>query len=181
MKRPWNSRLIYKFFLPHLAIVIPLAVGFYFYTGNLLKDFHVSSLDRVMDQKTRVLARLMPWADEPGSLDALCKTLSQELGVRITVIARDGRVIGDSDEPAVQLENHRTRPEVVAAFSHGTGSAGRYSTTVKPDLLYRAYRQTQGDAQHVVRVAVSLSEIQNVTRSFGRALLAGMLLALVLG
>ena len=69
MKRPWNSRLIYKFFLSHLAIVIPLAVGFYFYTGNLLKDFHVASLDRVMDQKSRVLARVLPWSDEPGSLE----------------------------------------------------------------------------------------------------------------
>jgi nitrogen fixation/metabolism regulation signal transduction histidine kinase len=57
----------------------------------------------------------------------------------------------------------------------------RYSTTVKHDLLYRAYRQTQGDAQRIVRVAVSLSEIQAVTHSFGRALLAGLLLALVLG
>ena len=181
MKRPWNSRLIYKFFLSHLAIVIPIAVGFFFYTGNLLKDFHISSLETVMDQKSRVLARVLPWSDEPGSLDALCRNLSQELGVRITVIARDGGVIGDSDEPAIHLENHGTRPEVVAAFSEGTGSSVRYSTTVKHDLLYRAYRQTQGDARRIVRVAISLSEIQAVTHSFGRALLAGLLLALVLG
>jgi two-component system phosphate regulon sensor histidine kinase PhoR len=181
MKRPWNNKLIYKFFLSHLAIVIPLAVGFYFYTGNLLKDFHASSLDKVMDQKSRVLARVLPWSDEPGSLDALCRTLSEELGVRITVIARDGRVIGDSDEPAVHLENHGTRPEVAAAFSEGTGSSVRYSTSVKHDLLYRAFRQTQGGEHRVVRVAVSFSEIQNVTASFGRALLAGLLLALVLG
>ena len=88
MKRPWNSRLIYKFFLSHLAIVIPLAVGFYFYTGDLLKDFHVSSLEKAMDQKSRVLARVLPWSDEPGSLDALCRNLSQELGVRITAISQ---------------------------------------------------------------------------------------------
>ena len=181
MKKPWNSKLIYKFFLSHLAIIIPLAVGFYFYTGNLLKDFHVSSLEKVMDQKSRVLARVLPWSDEPGSLDALCRNLSQELGMRITVISRDGRVIGDSDEPAVHLENHGTRPEVVTAFSEGTGSAVRYSTTVKHDLLYRAYRQIQGDAQRIVRVAIPLSEIQAITRSFGRALLAGLLLALALG
>jgi len=181
MKRPWNSRLIYKFFLSHLAIVIPLAVGFFFYTGNLLKDFHVSSLETVMDQKSRVLARVLPWSDEPGSLDALCHNLSQELGVRITVIARDGRVIGDSDEPAFHLENHGTRPEVVTAFSEGAGSSVRYSTTVKHNLLYRAYRQTQGEAQRIVRVAVSLSDIRTITHSFGRALLAGLLLALVLG
>jgi len=181
MKRPWNNKLIYKFFLSHLAIVIPLAVGFFFYTGNLLKDFHVSSLETVMDQKSRVLARVLPWSDDPGSLDALCQSLSQEFGVRITVIARDGRVIGDSDQPAKQMENHGTRPEVTAAFSAGTGSSVRYSTTVKHDLLYRAFRQTQGDEQRIVRVAVSLSEIQGITHSFGRALLAGMLLALVLG
>jgi len=181
MKRPWNNKLIYKFFLSHLAIVIPLAVGFYFYTGNLLKDFHVSSLEKVMDQKSLVLARVLPWADEPGSLDALCRSLSQELGVRITVIARDGRVIGDSDEPADHMENHATRPEIVAAFSRGAGSTVRYSTTVKHELLYHAYRQTQDGAQRVVRVAISLSEIQNVTHSFGRALLAGLLLALALG
>ena len=181
MKKPWNNRLIYKFFLSHLAIVIPLAVGFYFYTGNLLEDFHVSSLEKVMDQKSRVLARVLPWSDEPGSLDALCQNFSQELGVRITVIARDGRVIGDSDEPAHQMENHGARPEVAAAFSKGTGSSVRYSTTVKHDLLYRAFRQTQGDAQRIVRVAIPLSEIQAITRSFGRALLGGLLLALVLG
>ena len=145
MKRPWNSRLIYKFFLSHLAIVIPLAIGFFFYTGNLLKDFHVSSLETIMDQKSHVLARVLPWSDEPGSLDALCHNLSQELGVRVTVIARDGRVIGDSDQPAKQMENHGTRPEVTAAFSEGSGSSVRYSTTVKHDLLYRAFRQTQGD------------------------------------
>jgi two-component system phosphate regulon sensor histidine kinase PhoR len=181
MRRPWNIKLIYKFFLSHLAIVIPLAVGFFFYTGNLLKDFHVASLDRVMDQKNRVLARVLPWSDEPGSLDALCKSLSQELGVRITVIAQDGRVIGESDEPAVQMENHGTRPEVVAAFSEGSGSSVRYSTTVNNDLLYRAFRQKQGDEQRIVRVAVSLSEVQTVTASFGRALVTGLLLALVLG
>ena len=181
MKRPWNNKLVFKFFLSHLAVVIPLAVGFFFYTGNLLKDFHVSYLEKTMDQKTRVLARLLPWVDQPGSLDPLCQSLSQELGVRITVIARDGRVIGDSDEPAEHMENHGTRPEVVAAFSEGTGSSVRHSATVKRDLMYHAYRQTQDGAQRIVRVAVSLSDIQGVTRSFGQALLGGLLLAMALG
>ncbi|HEY6366468.1 MAG TPA: ATP-binding protein [Candidatus Binatia bacterium] len=181
MKRPWNNKLIYTFFLSYLAIIILLSLGFFLYSRNLLRDFYASSLGKVMEQKTRLLARQLPWADEPGSLDSICRTLADELGVRITVIAQNGTVIGDSDEPAGQLENHGSRPEVIEAISHGAGSAVRYSTSVKHDLLYRTYRQSDGPRQRVLRVAVSLSEVQNVTRSLGRTLLVGLILCSLFG
>ena len=181
MKRPWNNKLIYTFFLSYLAIIILLSVGFFLYSSNLLRDFYVSSLDKVMEQKTQTLTRLLPWQDSPGSLDAVCRALADELRVRITVIAQDGTVIGDSDEPATHLENHGSRPEVIEAFSRGTGSAVRYSSSVKHDLFYRAYRQTDGSRQRIVRVAVSFSEVENVTASLGRTLLVGVLLCSLLG
>jgi two-component system phosphate regulon sensor histidine kinase PhoR len=181
MKRPWNNKLIYTFFLSYLAIIILLSVGFFLYSSNMLRDFYVSSLDKVMDQKTRILTRLLPWDESPGSLDPACRALANELGVRITVIAQDGTVIGDSDEPATRLENHGSRPEVIEALSRGTGSAVRYSTSVKQDLFYRAYLQTEGARQRIVRVAVSFSEVENVTASLGRTLLFGVLLCSFLG
>ena len=181
MKRLWNNKLIYTFFLSYLAIIILLSVGFFLYSSNLVRDFYVSSLDKVMDQKTRILARVLPWQESPGSLDAACRALANELGVRITVIAPDGTVIGDSDEAATDLENHGSRPEVIEALSRGTGSAVRYSTSVKHDLFYRAYLQADGARQRVVRVAVSFAEVENVTASLGRTLLAGVLLCSLLG
>ena len=181
MKRPWNKRLIYKFFLSYLAIVILLSAGFFVYSSHFLREAHVTSVGKVMEQKAWVLARLLPWSDEPGALDAICRSLAQELGVRITVIARDGTVIGDSEEPAIHLENHRTRPEVMEAFSGGTGGSVRHSTSVNQELLYRAYRQTQGDNQRIVRVAVPLNDIQDVTASLGRTLFFGLLLCSLFG
>ena len=181
MKRPWNNRLIYTFFLSYLAIIILLSLGFFLYSRNLLRDSYASSLGKVMEQKAWLLARQLPWSDEPGSLDSLCRTLASELGVRITVIAQDGTVIGDSDEPATLLENHGSRPEVIAALSQGAGSAVRYSTSVKHDLLYRAYRQNDGPRQRIVRVAVSFSEVQSVIQSLGRTLLLGVLLCSLFG
>ena len=181
MKRPWNNRLIFTFFLSYLAIIILLSVGFFLYSRNLLRDFYVASLGKEMEQKTLVIARQMPWQNEPGSLDSACRTLADQLGVRITVIAQDGTVIGDSDEPATQLENHGLRPEVIAALSSGAGSAVRYSTSVKRDLLYRAYRQNDGPRQRIVRVAVSFSEVQSVIQSLGRTLLLGVLLCSIFG
>jgi two-component system, OmpR family, phosphate regulon sensor histidine kinase PhoR len=181
MKRLWNNKLIYTFFLSYLAIIILLSVGFFLYSSNLVRDFYVSSLDKVMDQKTRILAKVLPWQESPGSLDAACRALANELQVRITVIAQDGTVIGDSDEAATDLENHGSRPEVIEALSRGTGSAVRYSTSVKHDLFYRAYFQTDGARQRVVRVAVSFAEVENVTASLARTLLAGVLLCSLLG
>ena len=181
MKRPWNNRLIYTFFLSYLAIIILLSLGFFLYSRNLLRDFYASSLGKMMEQKTQVLARQLPWSDKPGSLDSICRTLADELGVRITVIAQNGEVIGDSDEPSDQMENHGSRPEVIEALSRGAGSAVRYSTSVKHDLLYRTYRQNDGPRQRVLRVAVSFSEVQDVTRSLGRTLLVGLLLFSLFG
>jgi two-component system phosphate regulon sensor histidine kinase PhoR len=181
MKRPWNNKLLYTFFLSYLAIIILLAVGFFLYSSSLLRDFYVSSLDKMMAYKTQTLTRLLPWQESPGSLDADCRALADELGVRITVIARDGTVIGDSDEAATHLENHGSRPEVIQALSRGAGSAIRYSTSVKHDLFYHAYLQTDGARQRIVRVAVSFNEVENVTASLGRTLLAGVLLCSLLG
>ena len=107
MKRPWNNRLIFTFFLSYLAIIILLSVGFFLYSRNLLRDFYVASLGKEMEQKTLVIARQLPWQNEPGSLDSVCRTLADELGVRITVIAQDGTVIGDSDEPATRPDRKR--------------------------------------------------------------------------
>jgi two-component system phosphate regulon sensor histidine kinase PhoR len=181
MKRPWNNKLIYTFFLSYLATIILLSAGFFFYSSNLLRDFYVSSLDKVMEQKIQTLTRLLPWQDSPGSLDAVSRILANEFGVRITVIAQDGTVIGDSDEPAAGMENHGSRPEVIEAFSRGSGSAVRYSTSVKHDLFYRAYRQTDASRQRIVRVAVSFNEVERVTASLGRTLLVGVLLCSLLG
>src|SRR5262247_4066649 len=147
MKRPWNNRLIYTFFLSYLSIIILLSLGFFLYSRVLLRDFYTSSLAKVMEQKTRLLARQLPWSDEPGSLDSICRTLADELGVRITVIAQNGTVIGDSDQPANQMDNHSSRPEVIEALSRGAGSTVRYSSSVKQELLYRTYRQNDGARQ----------------------------------
>ncbi|MGB7947152.1 MAG: ATP-binding protein [Candidatus Binatia bacterium] len=181
MKRPWNNRLIFTFFLSYLAIIILLSVGFFLYSRTLVRDLYVASLEKVIEQKTSIIARLLPWQTEPRSLGPAARTLAKELGVHITVIAPDGTVIGDSDEPTRELDNQSSRPEVVEALSQGAGSAVRYSSVAKDELVYRAYRQIQGDGERIVRVAVSFSEVQKVTQFIGRTLLVGLLLCSLSG
>jgi len=173
MKRLWNSSLVAKIFLSYLAVIALLFLSLYYSSNALLRNFYIDSLSARMEQEAHLLGRVMPFDLSGEALDALCRQLAGELGSRITVIAADGRVLGDSNEVSAQMENHGRRPEVIAAMNSGTGSSIRYSTTVHYNMLYRAFHQTGGGRERIVRVAVPLTDIDRVIGSFHRSLLTG--------
>ena len=43
------------------------------------------------------------------------------------------------------MENHATRPEIIAAYRNGVGSSTRHSATLNQDLCYLALRLTYQD------------------------------------
>ena len=58
------------------------------------------------------------WPAEPGRADRLCRSIPRGPADRLTVIAADGAVLGDSIAEVSRMPNHRTpdRPEVLAAL-----------------------------------------------------------------
>jgi two-component system phosphate regulon sensor histidine kinase PhoR len=181
MKRLWNNSLVSKVFVSYLAIIVLLFASFYLYSSTLVRNFYVSALSRQLGQSAYLLAQLIPFQLEGSELDSYCQQRSKDIGARITVIAADGRVLGDSDEPSSQMENHRNRPEVVEAFSQSTGTSIRYSTTVGYEMLYSAFLQTAGDNRRIIRVAMPLTEIEQVIASLRWTLFLGLFVASGLG
>jgi two-component system phosphate regulon sensor histidine kinase PhoR len=101
-----------------------------------------------------------------ADINRLSHDLSKETGLRVTVIARDGTVIGESDKPESDLkniENHLQRPEVQQALHEGIGSATRTSDTIGVDLLYVAVPVRDDKVVGIVRVAMPLVKIQETT------------------
>jgi two-component system, OmpR family, phosphate regulon sensor histidine kinase PhoR len=101
-----------------------------------------------------------------ADINRLSHDLSKETGLRVTVIARDGTVIGESDKPESDLkniENHLQRPEVQQALHEGIGSATRKSDTIGVNLLYVAVPVRDDKVVGIVRVAMPLVEIQETT------------------
>ncbi len=179
MKRPWKSRAALNFFLAYLVIFLFLSVVLYFYAADAIKEFHIGALSNRMVQEAHVVSRLMPVGMEGSALDQICRDLERELGVRITIIALDGKVLGDSEETSSAMENHGTRPEVLAALSSGTGTSARYSTTVKHEMLYRAILEP--DKRRIVRLSMPLGAVEDAEGSIRRAILTGLLLFSGLG
>jgi two-component system, OmpR family, phosphate regulon sensor histidine kinase PhoR len=117
---------------------------------------------------------------EPAQAQARIYRLAQETGYRITLIAPDGTVTGESDYAALPLpplENHRNRPEVRAALGDTTGIAKRRSETVGRDLIYVAIPGGPG----VVRVAADLKAVDTIVHRAQLAVALAALVALLIG
>lgn len=118
------------------------------------------------------------------SLDPLVDQAARDVSARVTIVALDGRVVGDSavSGPALAaLENHAGRPEVRAALAQGSGTSIRYSTTVQADLVYAAVAARHGDRTvGVARVALSLAGVEEQVRELRAAVGAALLVAFVI-
>ena len=127
-------------------------------------------------------------ATEP-ELDGEADALGRILDARVTFIAPDGRVVGDSDLTPDQLrtvENHANRPEVIQARRQGFGSAQRHSATIGTDMLYVAIpvKNAGMPLLSIVRVALPLTDVDRqlaAVRSLaGTGLLVGLAAAIAL-
>jgi two-component system phosphate regulon sensor histidine kinase PhoR len=157
------------------------------YVVVTLQRHEIETLAGRLAAEARLAGDGLPWAGE-DPLDAACRRMANDLDIRVTVIAPDGRVVGESTRSSESLENHADRPEVQQALASGLGQSVRHSVTVGVDLLYIAWRQSHGDEVRVVRVAMPLTAVAaNVARlrwlilwGIAVAALMGLIMALVL-
>ena len=66
------------------------------------------------------------------------KQIGQRIDTRVTLLTKDGVVIADSEFNASEMDNHRYRPEIIAANTSDIGQSRRYSKTLQKPMLYVA-------------------------------------------
>jgi two-component system phosphate regulon sensor histidine kinase PhoR len=107
------------------------------------------------------------------ALDVLAKRIASAASVRVTFVATDGTVLGESEEDRRTMENHAARPEIIPALAGREGRAVRFSTTVGRDLLYVAVPVRTGDrVVGVSRLALPLVAVDNLATRLSLSLLA---------
>jgi two-component system phosphate regulon sensor histidine kinase PhoR len=132
-----------------------------------------------LEAESSLLAREVMAALREG--DSWARAASARARARLTVIASDGRVLADSEEPSRQMENHASRPEFVDALARGSGYSLRFSQTVQRDLLYYAKTVPRHDAGFLVlRLAVPMQEVLQGFSHFRRDFLVGGAISLAL-
>jgi signal transduction histidine kinase len=121
-------------------------------------------------------ARLVTLQWIPGSnADSLADAAGRALGQRVTLIDSSGTVLGDSDfdgEDLKHLQNHSTRPEVIAAHRTGIGTIRRPSASRGDEELYVAVRAGNG----IARVSVATGTVDAIfDRAQRNIMLAGFI------
>lgn len=120
-----------------------------------------------------------------ADIDPVAKRLGRKIDTRITVIAPDGVVLGDSEEDPKRMENHATRPEIKRALNGQVGKSIRYSTTLKQKMMYVAIPiEKNGRIVGVIRTSLPLEEIKGLigtmNRNIGHFAVLLLMFALVL-
>ncbi|MDD3717292.1 MAG: ATP-binding protein [Actinomycetota bacterium] len=115
-------------------------------------------------------------------IDGEMEMLAGNLPVRLTLIDTQGTVLGDSDFPAEEMEDHAGRPEVAAALAGRVDSARRESRTLGKAFIYAAAPVTvDGEVVGIARVALEEEDVTPVVLQVWWIFLAafGVLLVVV--
>jgi len=128
-----------------------------------VRDRQRQTIEERITKDALLVAELLSGSNIRGvdALDREADRLGRYGEARVTFVAADGGVVGDSTqsgEALARLENHGTRPEILDARRDGRGVAQRFSTTIGTDMLYVAVPTSHPDVAFV-RLALPLTEI----------------------
>lgn len=167
-----------------ISFLIVLIIGVSitgFFSVKLAGDFYLSSLEDKLITNASLISKLFQEAYEPdrNNYDTLSSEFSIITNARVTIIASNGSVIGESHRESSSMENHGERYEIKKALSGQIGKSFRYSTTEKIDMMYIAIPVGSSTVpKTVIRLAVPLTEIENIQHYFVKyiilAILAGL-------
>ncbi len=175
--------------LPYAILIAAALLGITVYVAHYVHDTYLENLAIRLNAEARLVGELARPAFESADREG-ARRMAQELGAltgaRVTLIAADGVVWGDSISDPATMDNHLFRPEVQQAMREGQGMALRYSETVQYEMLYVALAVRDSDGLlGIVRTSVALQDVDRDVRRLQRniALAAGgiIVLALALG
>lgn len=171
------------FFFWSVLLAVLLLVCWFYYQNlkqEVIAEAHKNAIQDLnlihwmLEQNTDI--------DDQQRLQRFLTHLAKPMDFRITYIAKGGTVIADSDVPLSQLtslDNHASRPEIVAAQDQSIGLSTRYSRTLQRELIYVAKRiKPKGSIPAgVVRLAVPWSTFKEKFDRLSRTFVFVMLLA----
>jgi two-component system phosphate regulon sensor histidine kinase PhoR len=151
--------------------------------SRVAEGYFVARLQHELQEQGRILVLSQAVANLDQSH---IRELAKASGARLTVVARDGKVLADSEAEPNDMENHSQRPELKQAFQGQIGSNTRMSRTLGIEFLYVALPVPSRD--FALRLAIPLSAVNievtairiRILQSIALAFLPAVLIAVFL-
>ncbi len=154
----WRLAATYLLIITSVLLISGLILSLTF------KEYYFSNIESNLIYEARLVAEMTGFYDESEELvpfmQNICKLAARETDTRITIIDKNGKVLGDSSFDSNELELHKNRPEVFQALQGETGIVSRYSTTAGVNMLYIAVEAGNNDFSGVVRLSMPIDELE---------------------
>ncbi len=159
--------------------ILTLSTAVLLYASNRwLREGLNEAFAEELEKQARLVAAAL--ATRPTDLNMAAHRYGAMLGRRVTFIAPDGTVLGDSDfddASLALLDNHRSRPEIQEALAGRVGVHQRLSASTDRQELKVAVPAWPG----TVRVSAPLEQLDALQARVARAILLAALAALAFG
>ncbi len=180
-----NRKRLLAHLYPTILLILITALGLLgWYSVVSLEDFYLSQTRQDLKAEALLIEQLLAgrWkGSEHARLERLVKNLGEKTTTRITLIRADGRVIADSNQNPLKMDNHARRPEVRTALSGRTGSSLRFSRTLQTRMMYLAVpARDAGGISGVVRIAIPVGVIQEVLSTARSRIFVGIFMIALL-
>ncbi|HEX2093392.1 MAG TPA: ATP-binding protein [Longimicrobiaceae bacterium] len=169
MNAPARLRADRKLFLSYLVLIGVVVAALTLGVGSTLRrQLTGMALDDL--RRELFLAVFIHRQSPRVPPDELADRLGALSGRRVTLIARDGTVLGDSERDGAALaamENHSGRPEIRVALRGEVGQSVRFSTSLRTEEAYVAAPSARGE---VVRMAFPLRDMNRAVARVQRGI-----------
>jgi two-component system phosphate regulon sensor histidine kinase PhoR len=176
----------WRIIIPYICLILVSVAGVGFYLDHVLYQTQLKNLqDRLTDDARLIGESLCEGMDSEVSAETINERVSywaELIQARVTIIAHNGEVLGESHDDYREMENHLNRPEVQEALVEGVGVQTRYSRTVRYNMLYVAVPvKDEDEVWGFARVALPLDEIEAIRAQSRATILGATVLAAGLG
>ncbi len=162
---------------PYVSLILATMLLLGVYISSFVRRTYLSDLESKLISEARMIGEVitpdMVSAGASPNLDPQARHWDDILKARVTIIAPDGTVWGESEQDRATMTNHSDRPEVIQALATGEGSSIRYSQTLGIDMMYTAVTVLKDNAPlALVRVALPLQQVSANLTNLQRVLIA---------
>ncbi len=151
--------------VPYVILVVIGMLGMDIYLSYLIRQTYLDNLTSQMSAVVRLIGdrtnQYLDFENKQQDFNEIARHYSDLLNMRVTIIATDGTVLGESNTESALMDNHLNRPEVVLALHEGLGINARFSKTVGYSMMYAAVAiQSNGQTAGIVRIAYPLELVE---------------------
>jgi two-component system, OmpR family, phosphate regulon sensor histidine kinase PhoR len=169
-KGGFKNRLFWKIGAIYLLMLLLVLLILDVYVVRALKREYLAAAFAQLETLLELAEKNPPHSMDASELRKWPDWLAGS-GIRVTIVAPDGKVLADSEGNPAKMENHYRRPEIFAAIINGGGQDVRRSATLSLDLVYLAKRFRVEDGHFLVmRLSTPVYRVDKELNAFRKKL-----------